>query len=53
MRDIPIRMCVVVPTEGGDHFVAGCIACGWQSRQFATKAAAERVARRHNCRKRG
>lgn len=52
MKELPVRMCAVVPTEDGRH-QAFCIACGWLAKPQATKAAAERVAKRHSCRKRG
>jgi hypothetical protein len=52
LSKVPIRMCAVVQLENGLH-EAFCIACGWVARPAKTKAAAERIARRHTCRKRG
>lgn len=49
---VPVRMCAVVQLENGLH-EAFCIACDWQARPQRTKAAAERIARRHSCRTRG
>lgn len=52
LSSVPIRMCAVAPLENGQS-QAFCIACGWTGKPMATKAAAERQARRHSCRKKG
>lgn len=52
LDNLPIRMCAVAQLESGLH-EAFCIACGWRARPQRTNAAAERIARRHTCRKKG
>lgn len=49
---MPVRMCVVVPLDNG-NWQAYCIACKWEPNDQRSKAAAERQARRHTCRKKG
>lgn len=49
MKELPTRMCVVVPMEDGTY-QPYCIACHWQPRKtLRSKTAAEAKARQHCC----
>jgi hypothetical protein len=45
-------MCVVVPLENGTY-QGYCLGCAWITTPKKSKRAAETLAGRHNCRKRG